>query len=100
MIRVAMTSAEHYWEGSEMASIVGGRSNRMNAVGPFGIDLENYLLLRGKLRDELFDVCWDGAAVTPQALTNAIRELRGALRDDARQRYAHSKTPAKCSSAL
>ncbi len=80
----------------------------MIAFGPFVIDLENHLLLRGKqhvevrrkvwevlcylavrpgalvLRDELIDGCWDGAAVTPQVLTNVIRELRVALRDDAR----------------
>jgi len=47
-----------------------------------------YLVERpGRLvrRDELLDELWGAAAVTPQVLTNVIRELRVALRDNARR---------------
>ncbi len=79
------------------------------AFGPFLLDCERGRLLHGEMAvplrrkawavlvhlaqssgrlvtsDELFDVAWGGAAVTPQALTNVIAEIRTALDDDARE---------------
>lgn len=36
-------------------------------------------------RDELLAACWTDTTVTPQTLTNVIREIRTALRDDPRR---------------
>src|SRR4051812_33133341 len=36
-------------------------------------------------RDELFDRVWSGTAVTDDALTSCVQELRRALADDAKQ---------------
>ncbi len=77
------------------------------AFGPFRLDLEKRRLLRGETpielrrkafevlrhlaersgsvvtNDELLDAVWPGTAVTPQTVTNVIRELRLALADRA-----------------
>ncbi len=43
-------------------------------------------------KEELFDHVWGGMAVTDDALTSCIRELRGALDDDARRpRYIETR---------
>ncbi len=83
-------------------------SDRVISFAPFSVDLESERLWRGNepielrpktwqlmrflaenpgrllTRDELLDVVWVGVAVTPASLNQAIRELRQALGDDAR----------------
>jgi TolB-like protein/DNA-binding winged helix-turn-helix (wHTH) protein len=71
------TRDERLWVGGETPHI-GGK-----AFALLSMLMRNPQMLVTK--DQLFDEVWNGLAVSESVLTTAIKELRQALRDDARQ---------------
>src|SRR5215203_3166364 len=61
------------------------RGDKIIQVSPKIIDLLLYLVARPSVlvtKDELFSALWPDVAVTDNALTQAVSELRQALKDD------------------